>query len=183
MRKADLERAARRLVQALGKDECLLVGGMAVAAHGYVRGTRDVDFVAKGPLAEARRRLADRGIATTLGRGDFSCLKGSLGPVPFDILPELVPLDWDSAVEIGLGRVRLKVVDLPGLLQLKLKAHGARDLMDAAVLVLLHPEHRARVEELAVAYRVADKMNIWLSDARLESEARAQRSRRRRARR
>jgi hypothetical protein len=79
----------------------------------------------------------------------------------------------------------LRVVPLADLLALKLKAQGAKDLMDAAILVLLHPETETRARELATAYGSLDRLESWLRDPRaraqareeLEHEARAARSR------
>jgi len=154
-----LVRASARLLRALGKGDAAIVGGMAVNAYGYLRATRDVDVIVNLPLAEARRRLEQHGIATTLLRGDvrdgdFSCLKGVLGrpgpmAVPFDILPPLVPLDPTLFVEVLVAGQTLVIVDLPGLLRLKLRAGGVKDLYDIAVLVLLRPELRTDVDSLA----------------------------------
>lgn len=176
MRRRDLLAAARRVAGALGPSDCVLVGGLAVGAHGYVRATRDVDFVSRLPLREAQRRLHDRGIATTFRRGDvldgdIPCLYGTVAGVRVDVLPPLVPIDWDQAIELRLGRSAvLRVVDLDGLLQLKIRAGGPRDLMDVAALVLRHGAHRERAEELAAARGLADKLRVWLGDRRLHAE-------------
>jgi hypothetical protein len=44
--------------------------------------------------------------------------------------------------------------------------------MDAAILVLLHPETEARARELATAYRVLDRFETWVSDPRTQAQAR-----------
>ncbi len=44
--------------------------------------------------------------------------------------------------------------------------------MDAAILVLLHPETEARARELATAYRVLDRFETWLHDPRTRAQAR-----------
>jgi hypothetical protein len=163
------------LARVLGEDG-LLVGGLAVGAHGYVRATRDVDFVARTPLSELRKRLDDQGIPAILTRGDvlegdFPCLRGTLGGVRFDILPPLVPLVWDRAITLSMGKgTTLRVVDLEGLLRLKFRAGGPRDLMDAAALVLIHPQQQRPARELATAYRVAEWFETWLADPRLRTE-------------
>ena len=172
----DLRKAAVHLARLLGPDDCMLVGGMAVGAYGYVRATRDVDFVVRVKLDDVVARLARHGVATTLTRGDhlegdFRCVKGMLDGVPFDVLPPLVSLDWERVVEMPMGKgVTLKVVPLEGLLRLKMRAQGPRDLLDVAALVMQHPEQLALAKELAVAYRVADKLDIWLRDPRLKAE-------------
>jgi hypothetical protein len=178
-------RVARRVAKALGEDDCLLAGGLAVSAHGFVRATRDVDLVTRLSLAEAKRKLAAAGLDTTLLRGDaldggFSCLKGEANGLAFDVLPQLVTIHWELAlpVEAG-GRSRLRVVAIQDLLALKMKAQGPKDLHDAAMLVLLHPESEARAKELATAYRTLERFESWLDDprtrAQAEEEARADR--------
>lgn len=169
-------RIARKVAQILGSDDCLLVGGLAVGAHGFVRATGDVDFVTRMPLAEARRRLRKRGISATLARGDvlegdFVFLKGAVGGVRIDVMPPLVPLEWERGIDLALARgEHLRVVDLDGLLRLKLRAQGPKDLMDAAALMLRHPESLARGREVAIAHGAADKLEAWLRDPRLRAE-------------
>lgn len=167
--------------------DCLLAGGLAVVAHGFVRATRDVDVLTRLPLSEARIRLASGGLETRLLRGDpleggFPCLKGICDGLAFDVLPQLVPIDWERAPGIeGAGAGGLRIVTLGDLLALKLKAQGAKDLMDAAMLVLLHPEMEERARELAVAYRTLDRFETWLSDPRLRAQAREEAEHERRA--
>jgi hypothetical protein len=175
-RRIDLQKAAVQLARILGPDDCLLVGGMAVGAHGYVRATKDVDFIVSTGLENARARLGEHGISAQIKRGDamegdFPCLKGILDGVPFDVMPPLVALDWSRAVKLPMSKgVTIQVVDLQGLIRLKLRAGGPKDLLDVAALVLRHPQHLDVARELAEAYRVADKLEIWLNDARLEAE-------------
>ena len=69
-RKPDLAEIAIRLVRVLGADECVLVGGLAVGAHGYVRATGDVDLIVKASLESVRARLKRNGIQASLHRGD-----------------------------------------------------------------------------------------------------------------
>jgi len=171
-------RVARKIAEALGTEDCLLAGGLAVMAHGFVRGTRDVDLLTRLPLAEARARLEASGLPSRLLKGGppeggFSCLKGECEGLPFDVLPQLVPVHWEEAPRIeGRGAGSLRVVPLRDLLALKLKAQGPKDLMDAAMLVLLHPDTEARALELATAYRVLDRLEHWLSDPRTQAQAR-----------
>jgi hypothetical protein len=169
-----LGRVASRLAKLLGEDG-VLVGAMAVAAHGYVRATRDVDFAVKVPLEEVLSRLRAVGITATLKRGDvlegdFPCLTGTIGRVRFDVIRPPVPLEWNDAVEVSLAGVPLRVVDLDGLIRLKLRAQGPKDLMDAAALLLRHPEHLESARKAARSARVLDKLDIWLRDPRLQAE-------------
>ena len=155
----------------------MLIGGLAVGAHGYVRATDDLDFVSRQPLATARERLRAAGIETRLLRGDildggFSCVKGEIDGISFDVLPPLVPIAWDQALAVTLGGGTLKVVDLDALLQLKFRADGPQDLLDAARLVLRHPEMEARAKDLATAHGSRDRFDAWLRDPRILSQAR-----------
>ncbi|HSF01850.1 MAG TPA: hypothetical protein VLA62_02485 [Solirubrobacterales bacterium] len=177
-RRGDYLKAAAALISAIGEDRSALAGGLAVWAHGYVRGTRDVDVIVAVSLEEARGLLAARGIRAVLRRGDplergFSCLKGEIGVVAFDVLPQLVAVPWERAISLDVAGGRLRVIDLATLLELKLKAGGAKDLMDVAMLVRLHPEQEERARRLSVAYRVKGDLDRWLSDRRVEAEARA----------
>jgi hypothetical protein len=171
-----LSRAAARLVRALGED-CAIAGGLAVSAYGYVRATRDVDVIVSMPLTEARRRLAEAGVETTLFRadalaGDFRCLKGLVGGVPFDVLPPLVPVERERTVALELHRRRLPIVDFETLVRLKLKAGGPKDLLDLAVLVNLRPERRERTLRLA-AYdpRLQRRLGSLIDDPRVKRDA------------
>ena len=171
----DLRRIAARLAEILGPDRCVLVGALAVAVHGYPRATDDVDLLTKLDLREAQKLLNSRGIETVMKRGDvlegdFSCLQGTLEGVRFDILPEIVALQWDHALSLSLGGTVLRVVDLDGLLRLKLRAGGPQDLMDAAHLILQHPDRIAAAQEAARAYRLEDKLDVWLKDPRTRSQ-------------
>jgi hypothetical protein len=185
-RRPDLAAAAVRLAGLLGPDECVLIGGLAVGVHGYVRATDDLDFISRPSLAVTRERLQKAGIETRLLRGDildggFSCLKGEIDGIPFDVLPPLVPIAWDRALPLDIGGGSLKVVDLDGLLQLKFRAGGPQDLLDAARLVMLHPETEARARELATAYRLLDRFEAWLRDPRIRAQALEEAQRERRA--
>jgi len=171
-------RVARRVAEALGQQDCLLAGGLAVMAHGFVRATRDVDLLTRLSLSEARARLSKHGLETRLLRGDvldggFSCLKGECDGLPFDVLPELVPIHWELAPAVeNPAAGGLRAVALEDLLALKLKAQGPKDLMDAAMLVLLHPAAQTRARELATAYRILERLEIWLKDPRIRAQAR-----------
>jgi hypothetical protein len=167
---SSLEKVAIRVARALGEEDCVLIGGLAVGAHGYVRATTDVHFVVRD-LDAAGKRLGEQGLPVERLRGDFSCLRGMVGKVRFDVLPPLVPIQWDRAISVSFeGGATIRVVDLESLIRLKLKAGGPKDLMDVAALVLRHPEQQERAQELAVAYRIRDSLDIWLRDPRLKAE-------------
>ncbi len=180
-------RAAAELLRALGEERCALVGGMAVNAYGFLRGTRDIDVIVSMPLAEARQRLASHGIQARLFRGDplegdFDCLRGVIGVdlgrsgvvgVPFDVVPQLVPLEPERCVQLTLRDQTLRVVDSDTLIRLKLKAGSPADLYDVAILVHLHPAWRSRARALAAHdARLAERLGAMLTDPRVRAQAR-----------
>ena len=173
VRPDDLEEAATRIATALG-DRGMLVGGMAVAAWGYVRATDDVDFVANLEASRVLERLKAARISARVHRGKILdsdiawCVKGLIGGVVFDILPPIVPLDFERAVTVTLARGKtVRVVDLDGLLRLKLRAGGPQDLLDAAQLLRKHPELLDDVRPIAEAYSQWERLEDWLNDPRL----------------
>jgi hypothetical protein len=169
-----LEDVAVRIAAALGEDG-VLVGGLAVAAWGYVRATDDVDFVAQLPASVVLEKLDAAGITSSLQKGEGLlddgiewCVRGEIGGVVFDVLPPVVPLHLERAVEVRLSKgSTVRVVDLDGLLRLKLKAGGPQDLLDAAQLLRKHPERREDVRPVAEAYGQWDQLQRWLNDPRL----------------
>ena len=172
-RSDDLEQAATRIAAILG-DDGVLVGGLAVSAWGYVRATDDIDFVARLAVTEVVERLKAAGISTRVHKGSVPdgdiewCVKGRVGDVVFDILPPVVPLEFERAVTVELGRGNaVRVVDLEGLLRLKLRAGGPQDLLDAAQLLRKHPEMLDRVRPVAEAYGEWERLEGWLNDPRL----------------
>ena len=166
----DLEQAATRVAAILG-DDGVLVGGLAVSAWGYVRATDDVDFVARLAVTEVVERLKAAGLPARVhkGSGDIEwCVKGRVGDVVFDILPPVVPLEFGRAVTVELGQGNaVRVVDLDGLLRLKLRAGGPQDLLDAAQLLRKHPEMLEQVRPVAEAYGEWERLESWLNDPRL----------------
>jgi hypothetical protein len=173
VRPDDLEKAATRLAALLG-DDGMMVGGLAVAAWGYVRATDDVDFVANLSAATVLERLKAAGISARVLKGSVLdgdiewCIKGRLGEIAFDILPPVVPLDFERAVTVTLGRGNaVRVVDLDGLLRLKLRAGGPQDLLDAAQLLRKHPKFLDGIRPVAEAYSEWERLESWLNDPRL----------------
>ena len=173
MRSDDLARAAARIAAILG-DASLLIGGLAVSAWGHVRATEDVDFVSSSSPDELQRLLAADGIETELERGDVLegdipwVLHGRVQDVPFQVLPPLVPIHWENATVVAMpDGGELRVVDLPDLLRLKLRAGGARDLWDVAVLLQKHPSLRDDARQWAKELGKLVELDAWLDDPRL----------------
>ena len=178
-------KAAAKLLQILGEEGCAIVGGMAVNAHGFVRGTRDVDVIVTMPLADARRLLAENGVTARLFRadvveGDSPCLKGIIAvgsrpadAVPFDIVPALVPLAPERFVDVLVRGQRLRVVDPDTLIRLKLKAASSHDLYDVAILVNLHPDWMEHALALGVSHgkEMGERLAALIRDPRVRRQA------------
>ena len=169
----DLAKAAVRVASILGKDS-LLIGGLAVSAWGHVRATEDVDFVSSESPEELQRLLTNIGIQTELRRGDVLAgnlpwvIHGSVGDVSLQILPPPVPIQWENATVVKIpGGGELRVVDLPDLLRLKLRAGGTRDLWDVAVLLKKHPSLRDDARRWAKEAARLSELDAWLEDPRL----------------
>jgi hypothetical protein len=137
-----------------------------------------VDLVVRQHLEEVLDSLRKRGIKAKLTRGEpvegeFPRVRGEVDGICFDVLPSLVPLDWSRAIDLQVnGKRRLKVVDLDGLLWIKIRSGGPQDLVDVAMLVLLHPEKQEGALEIAEAYGVSRTLDRWLEDPRLKARAR-----------
>jgi predicted nucleotidyltransferase len=128
----------------------VLVGGLAVGAWGYVRGTKDVDVVpdpAKKNLERLAELLCELGgkvevedrlltadaISVFLRTDDRTLVATELGPV--DVLqglpqvPSFAVLDAQAA-DVDIGGLRVRVCSLEHLLEMKRASERPRDLDD-----------------------------------------------------
>lgn len=132
----------------------VLVGGLAVGAWGYVRGTKDVDVVPE-PSGENLERLAELlreldgkvevedGVLTAdaisifLRTGDRALIATELGHV--DVLqghpqiPSFADLDA-KATDVEIDGVRVRVCSLDHLLKMKRASERPRDRDDLEAL-------------------------------------------------
>lgn len=138
----------------------VLVGGLAVNAWGYLRGTQDIDLV-PDPDADNLSRLAgllvDLGgkvlvggqlmsadsIAIFLRAGDLTMIQTPLGKV--DVLQGLPTIPRYSELIKGaetaeLGEITVQVCSLRDLLRMKRAAGRPLDLIDIEALEAAHPE-------------------------------------------
>ncbi len=157
------------IVRELNADQVryLLVGGLAVIAHGYLRATSDLDIVLDLEPANARRALgcferlgyrprvpvpmsdfADpmkrRTWIETKDMVVFSLWKDdALGPIVIDLfITEPFPFAdaWPQVLwQQHQDGTRFPIVDLPRLLAMKQAAGRPKDLLDIAELRRLHP--------------------------------------------
>lgn len=132
----------------------VLVGGLAVNAWGYLRATRDVDFVpdpAPENLARLDALLQELGgkvdvggelleggaISTFLRTGDRTLVRTELGQV--DVLqglpqvPVFVSLE-EEAIDVDVDGIGIRVCSLEHLLEMKRSSDRARDREDLEML-------------------------------------------------
>jgi hypothetical protein len=139
--------------------EFVVVGGVAVQAHGYIRGTQDLDLVPRPDLANLSRlgeALADLGarlhrtarpvditdpqvlkraalvpVLTVYGRLDLMNIAGTAG----------MPKDYSElrarALEVDLDGTQIAVVGLDDLIKMKKVAGREQDRIDIGALTAL----------------------------------------------
>lgn len=98
--------------------EFLLIGGVAVGFHGFVRGTKDVDVVPAPDPANLTR------LSRALEKLDAKVEGVGIGD---DALWEKLS---PAAVEVEAGGLTLRIVDYDGLVALKEQAGRPQDLID-----------------------------------------------------
>lgn len=130
----------------------VIVGGYAVAHHGHVRATKDLDVFVR-PSGEnatrVMRAMAAFGApvaALGVSAADFSTagkvIQLGLPPLRIDLVTAVSGIDFDTAsqspgtLEID-GRI-VRVIDLNALLQNKRTAARPQDLADVSILESLH---------------------------------------------
>lgn len=146
-----LKDALRKIVQALDKHQIpyALIGALAVAAHGYVRATKDVDLLIDWPLPRAKELVglleADKVVAE-FRKGHFedpvagvirATVADADGPISIDLLfPSRAwqrPIVSDAEIVDQEG-IPVRVARAKDVFLLKLYAGGPQDLLDAAQL-------------------------------------------------
>lgn len=132
----------------------VLVGGLAVNAWGYLRATRDVDFVPDpdpenlarldallrdlgGKVDVDGKLLAGSAISTFLRTGDRTLVSTELGQVDvLQGLPQVPPFAAleEKAKDVDLDGFVVRVCSLEHLIQMKQSSERARDREDLAAL-------------------------------------------------
>ena len=138
----------------------VLVGGLAVNAWGYLRATRDVDFVPDpdpenlarldallrglgGKVDVGGKLLAGGAISTFLRTGDRTLVATELGQV--DVLQGLPQVPSfavlaEKAEDVDLNGLVVRVCSLEHLIQMKRSSERARDREDLAALEAVQEE-------------------------------------------
>lgn len=136
-----------------------LIGGLAVIARGFVRATKDVDFLIDFPLHQAAsltQLLNEAGLHAVFAKGDADDPILGIIRVTFSTPEEPIQCDilfpsrgWQgeavrSATSVNLGEFDVPVVRTEDLFLLKLYAGGPQDLLDAAQLLKLQTKGERR---------------------------------------
>lgn len=175
---ASLIRCARAVAAAIGPKSCALIGGVAMSAFGYIRGTTDVDFIAEGDPRDIVSVLSEHGISSEMRPGEVGdplpwVVVGYAEDIKFDILPQMASTRVRHGVFIeNLG---LTVCSLKDLIALKCYAGGPQDLLDVANLLKVRPEIYSEAMILAEEHGVLDRVTQLISpekDRRGRSERR-----------
>lgn len=138
----------------------VLVGGLAVNAWGYLRATRDVDFVPDpnpenlsrlnsllkdldGKVDVGGKLLAGSAISTFLRTGDRTLVATELGQVDvLQGLPQVPPFAVleEQAKDVDLDGLVVRVCSLEHLIEMKRSSERARDHEDVAALEAVQEE-------------------------------------------
>jgi hypothetical protein len=128
--------------------EYALVGGYALAAHGYNRFTEDIDILVNPSAANSRRwivalsRLPDGAARDLSAESDVFANDKRYAirindEFTVDVLPAIAGLTWDEMkphiTAVAMEGVTIRLLDLPGLLKTK-RGVRPKDQMDAAVI-------------------------------------------------
>lgn len=128
--------------------EYALVGGYALAAHGFSRFTEDIDILVNPSADNSRRwilalsKLPDAAAAELANESDvFADDKRYAIRIndefTIDVMPSIAGLSWDEMkrhiVSKQVDDLVVRILDLPGLLKTK-RGTRPKDQMDAAVI-------------------------------------------------
>jgi hypothetical protein len=142
----DVKRLARYLEEA--GVEYALIGGYALAAHGLVRLTEDIDLLVNPSAENSRRwivalsRLPDGAARELEAEPDVFAAQKSQAvrindEISVDVLPAAAGAPWEAlrgyVQQVELEGVRLRVLSLEGLLKTK-TGERPKDRMDAAAI-------------------------------------------------
>ena len=140
-------RALARYLDEAGA-EYALVGGYAIAAHGFSRFSEDIDILVNPSAENARRwivalsRLPDRAAAELAAESDVFANDKRYAirindEFTVDVMPSIAGLSWAEMtphiVKMTIDGTPIRVLDLPGLLKTK-QGVRPKDQMDAAVI-------------------------------------------------
>ena len=149
--------------------DAILIGAAAMAAHGYVRFTQDVDLAVKVHLEELRRAADDlqaAGFDVTLREPDGADplggvidVSGSFGMVQIvnfgDRFPAVIEAGLAEATLLVRVGSQLRIMPLPQLIALKLYAGGRKSQADVVELLARNPDADfERIRKVCDGYRL-----------------------------
>jgi hypothetical protein len=142
MGQGPVHEALRSLAKTLHDEEIdyVLIGGMALVAHGYRRFTEDIDVLMTAEdLERFRERCLGRGYLPAFSGAERS-FKDTATGVRIEIKP--MPVAFPTPSSVGFEREGLKVIRLEPLIELKLAsglsaANRLKDLSDVQDLIRL----------------------------------------------
>jgi hypothetical protein len=175
--KGQLHNALRRLVERLNVEEIpyALLGGLALAEHGYPRLTEDIDLLMTPlGLERFRQRLVGRGYrpafdgAQKTFRDTETGVRIEIvttGEYPGDGLPKPVAFPDPATPEVAVEVEGIRVVALEKLIELKLASgtsapHRLRDLADVQDLIVRLGLPLALADRLDASVRAAYR-DLW----------------------
>jgi hypothetical protein len=175
MKRDDVHTTLHRISQRLEEAQIdyALIGGMALAAHGYPRFTSDVDILTtREGLDAIHQRLIGRGYVPAF-QGARKALRDTAtnvqvefittGEYPGDGKPK--PVRFPDPKDVAVERDGYKVISLPKLIELKLAsglsaAHRMRDLADVQDLIAKLDLPRSLAEEIDPSVR-DEYLRMW----------------------
>ncbi|MGH8264302.1 MAG: nucleotidyl transferase AbiEii/AbiGii toxin family protein [Steroidobacteraceae bacterium] len=128
--------------------EYALVGGYAIAAHGFNRFSEDIDILVNPATENAQRwiaalsRLPDAAARELTAQADVFAHDKRYAvrvndEITIDVMPSVCGQSWEALrphiVTLDIDGQAVKVLDLPGLLKTK-QGLRPKDQMDAAVI-------------------------------------------------
>lgn len=128
--------------------EYALVGGYAIAAHGFNRYSEDIDILVEPSAENAGRwiaaltRLPDHAAAALANEADVFARDRRYAirindEFTVDVMPSIAGLGWEQmkshVTQVDIDGVMVRILDLAGLLKTK-QGLRPKDQMDAAVL-------------------------------------------------
>lgn len=164
-------REAERIAGLLAEDgaECLVIGAVALAAHGYIRFTRDVDLGVDAGVSEMVRltsKLRANGYDALFHEPDGDDPLGGVIDIegPFGLV-QIVSFGgrFPAAIRDGLAGEGvcissgscLRVAPIPQLVALKLYAGGLKSLADVVELLRRNPSvDLSQIAEVCRRYRI-----------------------------
>jgi len=158
-----------------------VIGAVAVAIHGYPRGTEDLDLATNTSLETLREvasELEARRCIVKVGEPDPQDSLGGVLTITRDNADPVQLVNYQNPFRPGSGALAvealesatsavlgpLAVVDLPHLIALKLYAGGAKSQLDVVELLARNPSaDRAKIQDVCARFGLATQWDAVCS--------------------